>query len=231
MQSNAILAAVLVASAFVGVGFASAGTASVPAGAESSTHDAADAPAAGTADVALQQDGEIQGRNVTVSTVNLTNVTLENVYVNHLVANATRDGNEETVEYRNVSMSSVHVGNASIENLTFDTVGFDQEFSTDLLGEVGTGTDPEDTLPPEPMEGRNLSDRTITGIEFGQLEVSTASVRNVSVEPGESSTNVTDGTVTGQGVSVETASATDVTVVGWSADESDESSEPDESDE
>lgn len=192
---------------------------------------------AGDAPTALQDEGDgegqdggdggerVTGENATIQNLNLTNVTLQNVYVNQLVANVTEDaGEQREVRMENVTVAAVTVQNATVENATFDTLGMHPELATDILGQVGDGINPEGDLPSIPIEGRNISDRTVTGVEFGRLEVETASVENVTVEgeSGEIEQEVSDPVLSGQGVNVTSAEAQDLTIVGLeSGDEAD----------
>lgn len=214
MRFELTLTALVVASAFV-VGFSSV---PVGDGPPRTTPNAAERPA----DQRLAQEQDrITGRNVTIQNVTLSNVTLTNVVVNRLVVdNVSAAEGERTVTLRNVSASTVQVRNASIRNLTFDTMGVNRSLSTALLGNVGTGVTPNDTLPSQPLEAQQLENRTVTGLEIGTLNVAGGAVANTTTQgrSPEVSLDAPAPELTGQGVTAEGMTVRNATVTGWSAD-------------
>lgn len=229
MRFELTLTALVVASAFA-VGFSPAAVGDAQPRIEDARPHAGDAdlrPAAsvGTdrpAERRVAQQDPITGQNVTVQNVTLSNVTLVNVVVSRLVVDDVSVGaTERTVTFRNVSGASVRVGNASVRNLTFDTMGINRSLSTALLGNVGTGIRPNDSLPRRPLQAKHLEDRIITGVEIGTLHVDGGAVVNTTIRDRpevESSTEAPAPDLTGQGVTAEQMTVRNATVVGWSVD-------------
>lgn len=215
MRFELTLTALVVTSALA-VGFSS-----VPVGDASPRPSSSLAPDRPT-DSLLAQEDRVTGRNVTIRNVSLSNVTLANVVVNRLrVTNVSVGGTEQNVTLRNVSARTVRVGNATIRNLTFDTVGMNRALSTALLGNVGTGVTPNDSLPTRPLQAQPLEDRIVTGVEIGTLNVSGGAVVNTTIRDSpavESDPDAPAPELTGQGGTAEQMTVRNATVVGWSAD-------------
>lgn len=211
MQLRATLTAILVVSAFAGAFSAAA----LGGGAAPAPNEPVDAPSA------QAQEGQVTGENTTFQNVSLRNVTLQQVAVNRLVVNATVDGTERETTLRNVTASAVEVDNATIRNATFGRVTMNQQLATDLVGDVGTGVRPNESLPGEALEAQELSDRVLVGVEFGTLHINDASLENVTVEgtTTQDRQNIQNATVSGRGVTLTGGEAQDVTIVGLSADE------------
>jgi len=209
VQLRTTLLALLVVS-----GFAVAVPATPPGGAER--------PSAATASTLDQaQQGQVTGQNATFQNVSLRNVTLRSVAVTRLVVNATRDGSRTDTTLRNVTATSVEVGNATIRNATFGRLSVDQRLATDLVGRVGTGVRPDESLPSQPLEAQEIADRTLVGVEFGTLRIANASLGDVTVEDrgGEEVQNIQNATLSGRDVTLDGGSVQNVTVVGLTADE------------
>jgi len=168
----------------------------------------------------------VSGENVTIRNVSLQNVTLQSVAVSRLVVNATEDGEQTETELRNVTASAVEVDNATIRNATFGRINLDRQLATDLLGQVGTGVTPEGTIPSQPLEAGEISDRVLVGVEFGELRVTDAALGNVTVEgtTSDDRQDVQNATLTGLDATLTGGAAQGVTIVGLSADESDAAS-------
>lgn len=211
MQLRTTLLALLVVSGFaVAVPAVSLGTAErrSPAATAGPTLDQA-------------QQGQVTGQNATFQNVSLRNVTLRSVAVTRLVVNATRDGSRTETTLRNVTATSVEVGNATIRNATFGRLSVDRRLATDLVGRVGTGVRPNESLPSQPLEAQEIADRTLVGVEFGTLRIANASLGDVTVEDrgGEEVQNIQNATLSGRDVTLDGGSARNVTVVGLTADE------------
>jgi len=167
------------------------------------------------------QQGQVTGQNATFQNVSLRNVTLRSVAVTRLVVNATRDGSRTETTLRNVTATAVEVENATIRNATFGRLSVDQQLATDLVGRVGTGVRPNDSLPSQPLEAQEIADRTLVGVEFGTLRIANASLGEVTVEDrsGDEIQDIQNATLSGREVTLTGGSAQNVTVVGLTADE------------
>lgn len=158
--------------------------------------------------------------NLTVRDLEFSNVTLRNVSANRLVVNVTADGEARNVVLENATARRVTIENATVPNTTFENATLNQSLLVALIGEPGRG---ELQDFPRPPEGKVVEDATVDGVVVETLVVSNSSVDGLTIEEERDSVpRSATPDVTAERVGLLNATASNVTISGWSGSETGE---------